>query len=802
MQSANGASQADLLSSIVTITDLLSHDDQGSQQEVETLERLIEAIARLKGVLIANEEVVQSFGESGGFESLLKAVEKGTAIDTSVDEAEKSEENTETEDAVADSETSPDSKVQLRKELLQLTFAALSQALASSSGAKAFFFRVNGYTQLEETIRSSGALTQQSRRDYIFGDLFASCIHDFTHCHIFSSMRWHLNSGDLSAEEKSNRITVKIEAAFELTEQLPNPEFLQVIINLLPEVTEDQDLGVAICIAVQVIVDANRSNQLTFFSSSAFSHLIERIVLLSSTWAADYLSSEQTEILEDLIFSLSPLGLPLPLTTSVISTSVQRIGSTAEASLLPFLQEFAVQSRLPAHFHFDMHPNGHSALQFPTLIPTFPPMSSAGYMLSLWIRIEKFDPDMHLTLFGAFDASQKCFCMAYIEQDTHKLVLQTSLRSSVRFKLFEFAQGRWYHIVIAHKRPKTTSSARAILFVDGALVDQVKCSYPSSPPLPKAPVQAFFGTPPSFSNAANKPTLQWSLAQAHLWADLLPEDLIEIIFQLGPRYRGNFQDSLGQFQTYDASTALNIRLAVMGGAKAEKSVLMAAVRGKGGTWAPESKLMLSISPLAVKNDSEVRILNCAVPRIADAFALENGVGRTIGGPVVVVPRSLDDAVWCLGGCAIGLKMVEKACSVEECLVAVKVLFETIRLSWRNSEDVERNHGYEILAFLLKAKKPKLINPDLLQAISEFVGMDFDEPRFFLSVVCSDSRESSIINPLAFRYLCLDFAIWKRGSVDVQIAHLQTILSLVEQSRHRQFNLRRLNKMRIALFVRS
>ena len=57
------------------------------------------------------------------------------------------------------------------------------------------------------------------------------------------------------------------------------------------------------------------------------------------------------------------------------------------------------------------------------------------------------------------------------------------------------------------------------------------------------------------------------------------------------------------------------------------------------------------------------------------------------------------------------------------------------------------------------------------------------------------RESSVTNPLAFRYLCLDFAIWKRGNTETQIAHLQMLLALVDQSRHRLFNLRRLNKMR-------
>jgi beige protein homolog 1 len=731
MLSTDDAGQADLLNSLVTITDLLSFDNHDAESEVDTLGKLTEAIARLKGVLINYRNAAASFGESGGFECLLKAFEKAT-ISGSDSHKEPDVENAEVVDVPeADGESTQDDESQLRKELLQLALTVSSHVLASCPSAKIFFSKIDGYKELETIIRSSGSLSHVSRRDYVFGNLVASAINDFTHCHIFSSMRWHLNSDDLSPKERLDRIALKVQAAFESVEQLPNPEYIPVIINLLPEIVSDQDLGLAVCDTLQVIVNASRANQLSFFSSSALSHIIDKVILQSSAWAAQSLSPEQTDILEDLIFSLSPLGLPLPLATSIVSTAVQRIGSTTEASLLPVLQQFAIQSRLPPHFHFDMHPHGYSALTFPSMTLPFPPLSSTGYTISMWFRIEKFDPDMHITLFGAFDASQKCFCMIYIEQDTHKLVLQTSLRSSVRFKLFEFAQGRWYHIAISHKRPRTTSSARALLHVDGALVDQVKCTYPTSPPTAQSSVSAFFGTPPTFANSTMKPVLQWSLSQAHFWADLLPDDLIEIIFQLGPRYHGNFQDSLGQFQTYDASTALNIRLGEMGGAKAEKSVLMAAVSGKGATWALESKLLLSVSPLATAtrgNADTPVVLNSGVPKITEALAIENGFGTTIGEPVIVIPHCLDDTMWCLGGCIIGLRMADKASAADELLHATKVLFETIRLSWRNSEDVERCHGYEILAFLLKGKKRELINMELFQVVAEFIGVDFEDAR--------------------------------------------------------------------------
>ena len=96
------------------------------------------------------------------------------------------------------------------------------------------------------------------------------------------------------------------------------------------------------------------------------------------------------------------------------------------------------------------------------------------------------------------------------------------------------------------------------------------------------------------------------------------------------------------------------------------------------------------------------------------WLLRTDLGQPLDHPVIVIPQSLDDTMWCLGGCAMGLRMVDKASSADELLLAIKVFFEVIRLSWRNSEDMERCHGYEILAFLLKAKKREFINVELLQ----------------------------------------------------------------------------------------
>ena len=56
-----------------------------------------------------------------------------------------------------------------------------------------------------------------------------------------------------------------------------------------------------------------------------------------------------------------------------------------------------------------------------------------------------------------------------------------------------------------------------------------------------------------------------------------------------------------------------------------------------------------------------------------------------------------------------------------------ILFEAVRCSWRNSEDMERLHGYEILAYLLKQKRD-IIDINHLEMLLNFIGKDTAYPR--------------------------------------------------------------------------
>ncbi|KAL2170857.1 hypothetical protein VTG60DRAFT_4344 [Thermothelomyces hinnuleus] len=555
----------------------------------------------------------------------------------------------------------------------------------------------------------------------------------------------------------------------------------------------------------------------------------------------------------------------LPLCKSLMRLGIDQL---ADAQFLlscrdPATSEFCLSMTEkyagPPFIQFDLSLHGHSSIELANLGRSFPPQTAPGYTFTAWIRIDKFDPSSHTTLFGVFDATQTCFLLAYLEKDTKNFILQTSVtspRPSVRFKSVVFKEHQWYHIALVHRRPKTMVASKASLYVNGEFAEQIRAAYPSLPPAPPTnastesfvsfsssssksnPVQGFLGTPRGLA-AQLGPGLvhsKWSLASAHLFEDVLSDDLLAVYFRLGPRYQGNFQDCLGGFQTYEASAALGLRNEVFHPGKDDNSDILKAIRDKASSIVPEHRVLLSHFPRAVfsadgkfmdsllfrslcknaasslfhstvKSGSAVAV-NGAVPCVNDALIRLNGVSILTGDPVVANPYHFDDNLWRLGGFTpVALKLVERSSTDDELLRSVELMFHCISNSWRNSEAMERDKGYAILSMLLRAKlgfgvpgsdtqsqawRLPLTNEardrlsfQLLSLILQFVGYKHANPI-----------ESFIINPLAYRVLLIDPDTWRRSSPLTQELYYKQFVTFAVKSKHHQFNSRRLLRMRI------
>ncbi|KAF4626831.1 hypothetical protein G7Y89_g11325 [Cudoniella acicularis] len=772
-------------------------------------------------------------------------------------------------------------------ELLGIILGILAQTFREHYGNRKYFQRRvegGGWAALEQTIASIGIGGSESDiwgEGQLFGRLLSFALDDKRFealCQKAAKLHPSMEQQDASGKVKDDEyfsgselalkepldIVARDERILKLVENklqaivrdsalLYNADIVPTIIDFWKTIPRASDKSVnpaalAVILTLSKIASVSNHNLLAVHATGILSTLLPMAFDDESPLAAPERHSVKL-----LCGSLISLGV------STLSDAQYLISSKSPAAA-DFLVQSLKTSHRPAYLQFDLSLNGYASVELPTLGRSFPPpSSSAGYTFTAWIHVDQFDPNSHTTIFGAFDSTQTCFVLGYLEKDTHNFILQTSVtsaRPSVRFKSTVFEEGQWYHIAIVHRRPRTISSSKAALYVDGEFAEQVKCQYPTPPPLSNAsnesfasftsssaktnPVQAFLGTPQDLSTRLGPGVVfsRWSLASAHLFEDALSDDLIAVYFRLGPRYNGNFQDCLGSFQTYEASAALGMRNELMHPGKDENSDIISAIREKASTLVPESRILLSILPSAVLGDDDRHknpesqllrslnrtsannlfqlthnngtslAINAAVPSINEALVRAQGTAVLTGEPTVVVPQSLDDTLWRLGGLAgISLKLVEQATTKDEIVRAVEILFESIKGSWRNSEAMERENGYAILGALLRGKlgagvvvssstngpeasqmtaeDREQLGFQLLSLALDFVGYNHEKPE-----------ESFIINPLAYRILLVDFDMWRKTALITQKLYYKQFITFGVNSKFHQFNSRRLFRMRI------
>ncbi|KAF9879515.1 beige beach domain-containing protein [Colletotrichum karsti] len=628
-----------------------------------------------------------------------------------------------------------------------------------------------------------------------------------------------------------------------------NPEILRAVVGFWESIPRAEGMPANPCsmVALEVmssVVSISLFNLAALHATGVLSRFLR--VLFDPVPRLDQTEKDKLLI---LCKKLMYLGVNQPADTQFLLAN-----TSPEAS--EFCLEMASSYTGPPFFQFDLSLHGHSSIELPTLGRSFPPNSSSGYTFTAWIRVDRYDPAAHTTIFGVFDATQTCFLLMYLERDTHNFILQTSVtssRPSVRFKGMAFREKQWYHIAVVHRRPKTITASKASLYVNGEFVEQIKCSYPSAPPFTNGstesfasfastnakphPVQAFLGTPRDLSSqlGAGLVFSKWSLASAHLFEDVLSDDFLAVHYGLSPKYQGNFQDSLGGFQTYEASASLGLRNEVFHPGRDESSDIIRAIRDKAGSLLPENKILLSIAPAGVFREDGVYqdtqlyrslprnaatnliqmthrsgsaiAVNAALPCLLDALARPQGIAILTGNPVAAMPSYFDDNFWRLAGFTpLALKIVERATTVEETVRAVEMTFLCIRKSWRNSEAMERDNGYAILGMLLRAKLGYVVNLgadnanlrlpitneerdrlsfQILSLILDFVGYKHAEPL-----------ESFIVNPLAYRILLIDFDTWRRSAPITQELYYKQFVTFSVKSKYHQFNSRRLMRMRI------
>ncbi|GAC92926.1 hypothetical protein PHSY_000485 [Pseudozyma hubeiensis SY62] len=548
--------------------------------------------------------------------------------------------------------------------------------------------------------------------------------------------------------------------------------------------------------------------------------------------------------------------LLLHLATGPASPFDETTSSSVEEGrerLLDLLLEVADTSQQPNAVLFSMAEHGHASLAFSCLRRPFPPLaSSRGFSFVTTFSIERIEPSIPIELLTLFDAQRSLHVQLAIEPGTGHFSYASALHASAtptRFNKTSFVTGQRYQLAFVHVRPRGGAHmSQARLYVNGELVEEKLAPWPTHsrgapssavPAHRDNPVRAVLGSPPGFNiethqslqhNASTRPRtnrLVWSLGPTMLIDDVLSNDLPLVFHELGPRYTGNAQDSLGRFLTYRASANINLRLDQIARRQAqatsasgssvlsEKEIsslpLVMAIAGRASDLVPEERLYFvinaantatfdrsasnagsatsqsaSLSQPAKRSGSRI-VLNQAVPLNREAIGSSFGIAKLYGDPALLVPRPLDEVIWKLGGCAILLRLISDAKTSGALAKTLLLFVRLISQSWRLSEDVERCKGYEVLGFLLR-DKAGLFDNEVAAVVFEAMGIDADS--------ASTTNDSLLINPFLYRIVMLDFELWSQTTRELQRRHLAHFHLLLRSSRHKKFNIKRVAKMQI------
>jgi hypothetical protein len=745
-------------------------------------------------------------------------------------------------------------------EVIKATLDVLSDALNEHSGNGRFFAKRvedGGWNALEQALGSTGIFGGQSetRRDdagqeQLFGCLFAFALGEEAMTRIFrdidkrveDAQRGTNDSDTAPNSEQATEIVVsspgsiqsdgevdlgalrdQVRTIFGGNEVLQNPDVVPIILHFWMGLsgheapgTRSRPLSVSVLLAIMEIITVSPYNKAALHITGVLSIVLP--LLFDNKCAPT-----EAGLLRELADSLIEYGI------NKLDDAYYLFRKAAESDqAAEYLHRGLRASRGPPFIQFDLSLHGFSAIEVPELGRPFPPVSpGSGYTFAAWIRIDKYDTDCHTTLFGAYDDTQTCFLMAYLEKDTRCFILQTymghssGIVPSVRFKKApRFQEGRWYHIAVVHRRAKAIALGghKASLYVDGEFTETMKAHYPSHPPVLDSSqesfasmsssrgqhhILAFLGTPRNLAPRLGRNVLssKLSIASFHLFSEPLSDELIAVYHKLGPRYCGNFQDRLGSFQTYRTSAELHVQNEILHPGKEERSDIVTAIRSSAGQLMPESKILLSFSPSSVMDDDDrnaidesqlIRslsrdsarvlhrftrmqgtpiIINAAVPSVNDALSQRRGFGQLSGDPVVVVPQALDDTIWRIGGCAaVGLRLVQAAQTLDSVLRAVRILLEAVEGNWRNCEAMEQSNGFAVMAEVLRQKLGSSIGMRSSSAIDaspeEYETFVLQLLRVILRFIGYDEQhptEALIINPLAYRVLLVDLELWRKST---------------------------------------
>lgn len=568
--------------------------------------------------------------------------------------------------------------------VLQTIFSVLAQSMHNHEGNKNYFMKDVGYVSLENAITLTGALNKDCIPNQVFGILFAFAIDDESIYDLFidnNTPNDNIDNATTMTMDYFRRIESVLKAP---SVRLVNSEVTPTILHLQEVISSiDSQLSRAILCSLNALAQASRRNQVKMNRSGLILELLKRAFPQN---VANDESTPEKEMMLQTVKKLMSMGVSYDELQYMfkgfdVQSDPQDLKSPS--GLMDLILQGASRSRWPNFIQFDLGFNQCTSMEIPQLT-NFPP-ANPGYTLLAWVHIERQDDVSNLLLFSIWDDRTLVFRI-YVDAKSKMLhVYNAYSKQDIVFRCFEFHVGFWYHLAIVHHKSRLSiKSSTMTLYVNGVSIELVSCPYIPPPSFPGVPHKAVIGT---LTNEKSKdPQLIWDLGPTYLIQDILEKEAINLYFNLGARYKSLFQDSLRQFQTYEAATSLFLALRNMSKPQRRESAqqLTTAIKNAAIQSIPETKILFAFFAcntlsegtrtgltltgvsdataitIAAEVDCSRIILNSAIPKLDTAVYMPTNMGYLVGEPIVASPFGLDESIWKIGGCAIALKLIERS----------------------------------------------------------------------------------------------------------------------------------------------
>lgn len=636
----------------------------------DDLDFRLEVLKTIKRIFKAHQSTRDIFRRVGGYVSLVSMI---VALEGAFDEPQRFF-NTHI--------TNLESVRSKITDVIQTIFSVLAESMHNHHVNKKYFLKDVGYESLENAITLTGALNKDGIPRQVFGVLFAFAIDDDTVYDLFVDSKEEEANDDKSMTlDLMKRIELVLKS--HLTKVI-NPEIMPTILHLQEVAATDIQLSRAVLCAVYALAQGSRRNQVKMNASGLVLVLLKRAFPKENKEANTY---PERDIMIQIIKKLMAMGVSFDELRYMFQGFNVESHLENSFGLMDLVLQGASRSRWPNFIQFDLESSERTSLEVPQL-NNFPP-TTPGYTLLFWIYIERQDNTSNLSLFSVWDDATLVFKISIDAQSKMIHIFNVASRQDAVFKSFEFHSGFWYHISLVHQKSRlSVKSSIMSLYVNGVYIEQTSCAYVPQPVIAGIPLKGVIGA----SNIEHQSAeLVWDLGPTYLIQDTLEKETINLFFNLGARYKSLFQDSLRQFQTYEASAALFLTLRSMSQVPMKtrdsvqaQNMLANVMKGAHFQNVPESKIILAFfgsntlaegsgtgltltgvsgataATIATEIDCSHLILNSAIPKLDTAIYMPKNMGYLTGSPTIAYPFGLDESMGKIGGCAIALKLIERA----------------------------------------------------------------------------------------------------------------------------------------------